>query len=478
MNPRFVKIAAAILLTGAMTAACGHKNEGPLLKGHIEGAPEKTQIYLSYSPYGEHANVYEKIELDSLGNFEFNPEMPDDVDFMEVGVMAGDATYGAYVKKGDTSEFSLVITNPEEFGTMTFTGDNADVNEAVNVAAQAYDFMRYFSIEPEDGMTAEEYAALLESENARVEKALEGIKDAKTREYFTKLYGLKYLGQKMSNTSSRLYKEKNYQGLAEMMENEEYARMFNLIDINDPMTALANLTGTWVAAKEPYNYNWENPSADSLIMNIKFVAENIKEPFNRRAAIHSVPYFFLEKSKPSKAEAQKVMDAYAEYAAEYPEFIEQYQKVVDAIVELNEGTPMPYYPVLKDTEGNDVKLQDLMGKVTYIDIWATWCGPCCREIPYLDKVVERFKGNDKIQFISISVDDDLDAWKAKLAKDNPAWAQYVLTGDEKKQFMSSMGIQGIPRFILLDAEGNFIANDATRPSDDDIDRVLNDAISK
>lgn len=478
MNPGFAKI-AAILLTGAMTAACGHKNEGPMLKGHIEGAPENAQIYLSYSPYGDiHANVYEKIELDSLGNFEFNPEMPADVDFMEVNVMVGDPTYGAYVKKGDTSEFTLTITNPGEYGTMTFTGDNADVNEAVNVAAQAYDFMRYFSMDPEEGKTPEEYAALLESENARVVKALEGVKDGKTREYLTKLYGLKYMGQKMSNLSSKLYAENKYKNVAEMLEDEEFAALFNTIDINDPMSAYANLTGTWLAAKEPYDFNWEDPSADSLIMNIKFVAENIKEPLNRRAAMHSVPFFFIEKCKPSKAEAQKVMDAYAEYAAEYPEFVEHYQKVVDAIVELNEGTPMPYYPVLKDTEGNDVKLEDLMGKVTYIDIWATWCGPCCREIPYLDKVVERFKGNDKIQFISISVDDDLDAWKAKLGKDKPAWAQYVLTGDEKKQFMSSMGIQGIPRFILLNAEGKFIANDATRPSSDNIDKVLKDAISK
>lgn len=170
------------------------------------------------------------------------------------------------------------------------------------------------------------------------------------------------------------------------------------------------------------------------------------------------------------------MEAYKAVASDYPEIVEHYRKVVDGIVELEEGAKMPYYPVLTDTEGRQVKLEDLLGKVTYIDIWATWCGPCCREIPYLDKVVERFKGNDKIQFISISVDDDLDAWHNKLEADKPAWAQYVITGDEKKSFMTAMGIQGIPRFILLDAEGRFIENDAVRPSDDKIDETLKNAI--
>ena len=43
-------------------------------------------------------------------------------------------------------------------------------------------------------------------------------------------------------------------------------------------------------------------------------------------------------------------------------------------------------------------------------------------------------------------------------------------------YMSALGIQGIPRFILLDAKGRFIQNDAVRPSDDNIDQVLNEAV--
>ncbi|MCM1051421.1 MAG: TlpA family protein disulfide reductase [Paenibacillus sp.] len=477
MNRRFLKIAALPIVAGVMLASCGESNNGPMLKGHIEGMDPDSEAYIIYSLNGDlQSNAYDKISLDSLGNFEFNPQLPEGTDFMEVEVNIDGINYGAYVEKGATTVMDVNLTDRADgYAAVNFSGDNVDVNTAVNTAAQAYDFMRYFSMDPDDKKTDEEYSALLESENDRVVKALAGISDSSKKEYYTKLYDLQYMGQKMSNLSSSLY-EKGYTSFKEILADSAYKAMFDRIDITDPMMVKANLTILWVNANEPYNMNWEHPDVDSMIMNLVFIDENIKEPVNRRCAIASAPFMYLEKTKPSKADAQKYMAEYSMVAAEYPDLVERYQKVADGIVELTEGERMPYYPVLTDTEGNEVKLADLMGKVTYIDIWATWCGPCCREIPYLDKVVERFKDNDKIQFISISVDDDRDAWLKKLAADKPAWPQYLLSGDEKKQFMSAMGIQGIPRFILLDAEGRFIQNDAVRPSSDNIDTVLNDAI--
>ena len=89
-------------------------------------------------------------------------------------------------------------------------------------------------------------------------------------------------------------------------------------------------------------------------------------------------------------------------------------------------------------------------------MWATWCGPCCAEIPHLEKLVERFKDNDKIQFISISVDTALKAWLNKLEKDKPAWAQFIFPKEEAARFMQAWGISGIPRFILIDRNGKNI----------------------
>ena len=121
----------------------------------------------------------------------------------------------------------------------------------------------------------------------------------------------------------------------------------------------------------------------------------------------------------------------------------------------------------EDPQGKTSRLSDLYGKVLYIDVWATWCGPCVAEIPHLEKLVERFKGNSRIEFVSVSVDSRKADWLAKLEKDKPQWKQFLC-----KDFCEFYNINGIPRFMLLDAAGNIITVDAPRPSDEHIDEFL------
>ena len=124
-----------------------------------------------------------------------------------------------------------------------------------------------------------------------------------------------------------------------------------------------------------------------------------------------------------------------------------------------------------DPQGNISKLSDLQGKVIYLDVWATWCGPCCEEIPYLEKLVEHFKDNPNIEFISVSVDSRQKDWLAKLEKDKPQWKQFLY-----KNFCELYNINGIPRFIMIDKEGKIITVNAPRPSDPEIIEYISDHI--
>lgn len=117
-------------------------------------------------------------------------------------------------------------------------------------------------------------------------------------------------------------------------------------------------------------------------------------------------------------------------------------------------------------DGTQHRLSDFFGKFTYIDVWATWCAPCCAEIPHLEKLVERFKDNDRVQFISLSIDTNKQAWHKKLDTDRPAWPQFILSKEEAAAFMKAWGISGIPRFIMLDKESNIFSADASRPSEE------------
>ena len=96
----------------------------------------------------------------------------------------------------------------------------------------------------------------------------------------------------------------------------------------------------------------------------------------------------------------------------------------------------------------------------------------------MEKIVEQFKGNEGITFISISRDDSRQAWLKKLDRDKPEWPQYIFDKSSGDEFMNAMGITGIPRFLLIGKDRKFISVDAERPSNEKIADTLNAAIDK
>lgn len=124
-------------------------------------------------------------------------------------------------------------------------------------------------------------------------------------------------------------------------------------------------------------------------------------------------------------------------------------------------------------KGGSTKLTDLKGKYVYIDVWATWCGPCIREIPALKKVEEKYHGKN-IEFVSISVDvaKDHDKWKKFV--DDKALGGIQLFADKNwtSDFIKSFGINSIPRFILIDPNGKVVKSDAARPSNAELQKQL------
>lgn len=131
-----------------------------------------------------------------------------------------------------------------------------------------------------------------------------------------------------------------------------------------------------------------------------------------------------------------------------------------------------------DIQGQQHKLSDYFGKYIYIDIWATWCGPCCAEIPYIEKHVAHYKDNDKIQFISISIDHNHDAWVKKLEKDKPEWLQFICNKEEHQLISKQWGVTGIPRFIIINPNGTINQSEAFRPSAEDFRERIDEIISK
>ena len=148
------------------------------------------------------------------------------------------------------------------------------------------------------------------------------------------------------------------------------------------------------------------------------------------------------------------------------ETVGQYQYIVDAKKNTAAGKQCPDV-TFSDIDGNSHKLSEFFGKVLFIDLWATWCGPCCMEIPYMEKMVEHYKDDNRIQFISISLDRDRKAWEDKMREDKPVWPQFNTSREEDKLLSNQWGVSSIPRFLIINADGTINNNDAFRPSTED-----------
>ncbi len=116
--------------------------------------------------------------------------------------------------------------------------------------------------------------------------------------------------------------------------------------------------------------------------------------------------------------------------------------------------------VLTDSSGNTMKLSSLKGKIIYIDVWATWCGPCIKEQLYLDSLKERFKDYSDIAFLSLSIDRNVTDWLDYLNKKQLAGLQYITDLSTLKPYH----VSEIPRTIVIDKNFKIYAMRGPMPS--------------
>ena len=99
-----------------------------------------------------------------------------------------------------------------------------------------------------------------------------------------------------------------------------------------------------------------------------------------------------------------------------------------------------------------------MGKVTLIDFWASWCGPCRQENPNVVALYNEFHKKG-LSIISVSLDEDAAEWKEAIAKDKLTWVHVSNLKEMKDPIALQYGVTQIPTTFLLDATGKIVAVD-------------------
>ncbi|MDZ4666349.1 MAG: TlpA disulfide reductase family protein [bacterium] len=122
---------------------------------------------------------------------------------------------------------------------------------------------------------------------------------------------------------------------------------------------------------------------------------------------------------------------------------------------------------LKSIDGQPVSLSDFKGKVVYIDFWASWCGPCLREVPAGEDLKKAFAGKEVV-FLNISIDEDENKWRESVKSKGISGIHLLANSQNNPAVLEAYRIVSIPSYFLVGKDGKILAAPAVRPSNPQI----------
>jgi len=127
---------------------------------------------------------------------------------------------------------------------------------------------------------------------------------------------------------------------------------------------------------------------------------------------------------------------------------------------LDAGQPAPEFTVM-DIEGKEHSLSDYHGKYVFIDFWATWCGPCIRQVPFLEEIYHDYRDKN-IAIMSISVDKNKEDWEKYVSEKAHEWFSFHDGTNMNDLYM----VNFIPTFVFIGPDGNIVNARAPYPQDE------------
>ncbi len=214
------------------------------------------------------------------------------------------------------------------------------------------------------------------------------------------------------------------------------------------------------------NNNAKNEN-ESFIGFLEIVGKQVKDTIIKNRLLFAYADMNLKNVK----DKNKFFKTFKKYATDQNNIAKIQEKYVE-LNRLNPGMPAPDFSLVNEN-GKKVSLKDLRGKYVYIDVWATWCRPCIAEMPYLEKLKEKYK-DAAIEFVGINVNDLKVDWLNYINKMKPKGIN--LYAGDNPDFKDDYQVYQVPKSILINPYGYISTANAPRPSETELIELLFDRI--
>lgn len=465
---KIMKILLLSIISIYFGAACTKKESGKVkISVHAAGQKNfKVQAYTSDMVSMEPVVLSESV-LDSSGNtvLEFKSDQPV-LGFVKVG----DLEVSAFTKPGDV--FTIFLDSLQRSEGIRYDGDEADVNDYIVKCRDArlrFDKVNdkyYFQLELDEFLAVKDslqanyerlYKALKEKTNldSELDKVLE-IQQKMNITYFVHAYVRSKYGSQDEIPGS-------IKGIIDKIPDDSLALKYKMSDYSLVINAFLESR-----IYAPLYREFKDLSPDSINGMMPVMAfekiEKTEYPVFLKEFLFAKNvnnYLIFNGITP------EVETVYSKFKKTYndKDYLKALAKSYDKWLAIGPGKPAPNFTG-ETPDGKKISLSDLKGKVVYMDVWATWCGPCKTELPFSKKIQKDFHGNDQVAFLYVSIDESIPDWHNMLKKDKDFAGIHI----NQKQHQQSGAIwesylmTGIPRYVLINAEGKIVQSNASRPS--------------
>lgn len=204
------------------------------------------------------------------------------------------------------------------------------------------------------------------------------------------------------------------------------------------------------------SYDYHRALFNSNSMRTKLATLNIALKYMDRPAALYLIRNELANLFDSKVMEERILTAIPDALHSHPVYQELYNNAVAK--NMKTGSVVPTIKAMTP-EGKELALSDLKGRYVLLDFWASWCGPCRKEIPFIKQALEAASSSEKFAVLSFSLDEKENDWKECIDKNNLKDSNWYHISDLKgwkSPYVALFGVDAVPKTLLINPSGKLI----------------------